>query len=103
MNQSPKDALHRQLIKLGDMLGDGDCEPWVAKEYAKTLKALGIGPKRRNNSKIINAMMQERVKAVKCDCGGELKQTRKGAMIAACTECGNRYRLLQRATRKRKG
>ncbi|GKT37495.1 hypothetical protein ADUPG1_003433, partial [Aduncisulcus paluster] len=50
--------LHNQLIKLGDMLGDGDCDPWVEKEYVRVLKALGIGPKpKKRNSAQINAMM----------------------------------------------
>ncbi|MBI9112424.1 hypothetical protein [Maridesulfovibrio ferrireducens] len=92
--------LHRQLIKLGDMMGDGlHHEPggkWIEREYRKILKALGILPKtkRRNNSKKINELMVERTAAVKCQCGGELKQTRSGSMIGACAECGNKYKLL---------
>ncbi|GKT33311.1 hypothetical protein ADUPG1_002449, partial [Aduncisulcus paluster] len=89
--------LHKQLIKLGDMLGDGDCDPWVEKEYVRVLKALGIGPKpKKRNSAQINAMMVPRLQDVKCKCGGELKQSRSGSMIGKCVECGKKYRLLKR-------
>lgn len=49
-----KDFLHRQLVKLGDMMGDGlHKEPdgkWISREYAKIAKQLGYAPPRRNNS-----------------------------------------------------
>lgn len=95
-----KDFLHRQLIKLGDMMGDGlHKEPdgkWISREYAKIAKKLGYAPPRRNNSEKINAAMAERVKQVSCQkCGGELKQTRKGSMRAKCQTCGGIYILLK--------
>jgi hypothetical protein len=36
------DQSYQQLIKLGDMMGDGmhHQDPWIAKEYRKTLKSL---------------------------------------------------------------
>lgn len=103
LDPKTKDHLHRQLIKLGDMLGDGDCDPWVEKEYARVLKALGIGPKPKKRNYIhINALMAPRLQDVKCKCGGELKQSRSGSMIGQCVECGNKYRLLKRVSRKKK-
>ena len=101
-----KDFLHRQLIKLGDMMGDGlHHEPdgkWISKEYKRILKALGIGPKRKNHSEAINKTMIERVKTVKCrNCQGKLYQTRSGSMRAQCIDCGARFQLLQRKTSKK--
>ena len=96
-----KDFLHRQLIRLGDMMGDGlHYEPdgkWIPKEYKKILKALGIGPKRKNRSKAIDKQMLGRIKIVKClQCGGHLCQTRSGSMRAQCVDCCARFQLLKR-------
>jgi len=96
-----KDFLHRQLVKLGDMMGDGlHHEPdgkWIAREYKKTCRALGIGPKRRNNTATNNAVMAERIKNVACQkCQGELKQTRSGSLRASCVDCGAKFQLLKR-------
>lgn len=91
--------LHNQLIKLGDMMGDGlHLEPdgkWISKEYAQVTKALGYGPKRRNRSAQINEAMIKRVAAVKCGkCGLELKQTKSGSKRAACQN-GHKWQLLK--------
>ncbi|WP_417883602.1 hypothetical protein [Vibrio rumoiensis] len=95
---------HRQLVKLGDMMGDGlHLEPggkWISQEYKKIAQALGLIPKRKraNNSKAINERMAERVKETPCTfCKGELKQTRSGSMRARCVECGKLFGLLKRA------
>ncbi|MER2492360.1 hypothetical protein [Catenovulum sediminis] len=105
MDKSTRDYLHRQLVKLGDMMGDGlHHEPdgkWIAKEYNRVAKALGyIKPKpRRNDSKAINKMMSTRVKNIKCKCGGTLKQTRSGSMRAVCTSCKSKFQLLKRSSK----
>jgi hypothetical protein len=101
-NGGDKDFLHRQLIKLGDMMGDGlHHEPdgrWIPKEYKKILRALGIGPKRKNFTKSNNEAMEKRLKNFKCpSCLGELKQTRPGSLRAKCLNCGNKYQVLKRA------
>ena len=98
MKDSDKDFLHRQLIKLGDMMGDGlHHEPdgkWISREYKKICTQLGyIKPKPRN-TEAINTRMAERVAEVKCKCGGTLTQTRSGSKRAQC-ECGNKYQLLK--------
>jgi hypothetical protein len=98
--------LHNQLVKLGDMLGDGmGDEPdgaWIKKEYRRVCKALGYGPPRRNNSEAINKRMAERVAEQACsNCGGTLKQTRSGSMKGRCTSCGEGFTLLKIAKRKK--
>lgn len=95
--------LHRQLVKLGDMMGDGlHHEPdgkWIQKEYRQVLKALGLMPKqkRTNNSALINEKMAERLKQINCpNCNTELKQVRSGSMKAICSGCGRKFPLLSR-------
>jgi len=92
--------LHSQLVKLGDMMGDGlHLEPggkWINTEYRKILKSLGMLPPRKNNSAVINEKMIKRVAQVPCpNCNGILKQTRSGAKRAKCQQCGNLYKLLK--------
>ncbi len=103
LSQEAEDRNYRQLVKLGDMMGDGlHHEPggkWIEKEYTRVAKALGlIEPKKRaNNSAEINERMAERVKEVSCPgCQQPLKQTRSGSMKAKCTGCGSKYSLLIR-------
>lgn len=98
--------LHDQLIKLGDMLGDGDAEPWVGKEYRRICNLLGYTSNRRRvdgaRTAAINDKMIERVKEVSCQkCQGELKQSRSGSTVAMCAGCGSKFKLL--VIRKRKG
>lgn len=95
------DHLHRQLIKLGDMMGDGlHLEPdgkWIATEYRSVARALGLIPKRENNARFIDEQMTKRVESVACPkCGGGLRQTRSGSMRAKCTHCGSKLQLLKR-------
>ncbi|MFV0449826.1 MAG: hypothetical protein ACK5MF_15440 [Vibrio sp.] len=102
-----KAFLHRQLVKLGDMMGDGlHLEPggkWISQEYRKIAQALGIIPKKKrsNNSQAINERMAQRVKETPCSfCNGKLKQTRSGSMRARCVECGKLFGLLKSVRRK---
>ena len=106
MLNKDNDFLHRQLIRLGDMMGDGlHHEPdgkWISKEYKRISKALGIGPKRKNHSADINKLMIERIKTVKCQkCQGKLYQTRSGSMRAQCIDCSAIFQLLYRKTSRR--
>ncbi len=99
MATTDTDYLHRQLIKLGDMMGDGlHLEPdgkWISKEYKRVAKALGYGPKRRNNSERINQAMVKRVADVNCGhCGGPLRQTKSGSKRAVCDK-GHKWQLLK--------
>lgn len=88
--------LHNQLIKLGDMLGDGlGDEPdgaWIRKEYKSTLRALGYTT-RANNVDAINKSVATFLAKTNCPCGGRLVQTRSGAKKAACIVCRAKYVL----------
>lgn len=95
-----RDFLYRQLIRLGDMIGDGlhhdPSGKWITKEYKQILKILGIMPKRKNNSKVINDLMAKRIKEVACQkCQGCLKQSRSGSNRAICVDCGAKFQLLK--------
>lgn len=101
---SDKDYLHKQLVKLGDMMGDGlHLEPdgkWISKEYRRVANALGynIPSSRKSNVEGINAAMSEALKTSKCKCGGELKQTRSGSYRAQCIAqgCDKKYQFKAR-------
>lgn len=93
-----REFLHNQLIKLGDMMGDGlHYEPdgkWISKEYRRISKILfpEMFPKRdfsfRDNK------VAEWCKSHKCDkCGDELKQTKSGALRVVCLNCKTKYQL----------
>ncbi|WP_210499411.1 hypothetical protein [Vibrio crassostreae] len=95
LSESAKARLHSQLIKLGDMMGDGlHLEPdgkWISRDYKKVSQALGIAPKttRKNNGEEIDQKMAEALKDKKCpNCQSDkLEQTRKGSMRAKCGDC----------------
>lgn len=92
--------LHNQLIKLGDMMGDGlHHEPdgkWIEREYRKVCKALGIIKNRPPRTDEINERMVQRVADFSCGkCGGVLKQTRSGSKRAICQSCGAKWQLLK--------
>lgn len=96
--------LHKQLIKLGDMIGDGlHLEPggrWITKEYRKVAKALGLIQSRANNSKSINKAMAKVLAEIKCpDCNGNLKQSRSGSKRAICLACNKKYQFTERKPR----
>lgn len=92
--------LQNQLIKLGDMMGDGlHHEPggkWIEREYRKVCKALGIIKNRPPRTDEINERMVQRVADFSCgNCGGVLKQTRSGSKRAVCQSCGAKWQLLK--------
>jgi len=100
MDAQTKQHLYNQLIKLGDMMGDGlHHEPdgkWISREYTKVAKALGLIKPKPRNTQAINDHMAKRVADVACQkCGCTLKQTRSGSKRAACTECESKYQLLK--------
>ena len=98
--QSIKENALNRLVKLGDMMGDGlHYEPggeWINREYRKALKEAGIIQPKKRNSSSVDDFMAKRITAVKCSCGGELKQTRKGSFRAKCIECGLLWQLGER-------
>lgn len=91
--------LSRQLIKLGDMMGDGlHYEPggeWITKEYNRILRLLHpeiFAEKRKQTRDRVNVAMNKLLEVSKCSCGGSLRQSRSGSRIAYCKECGIRYK-----------
>ncbi|WP_043767589.1 hypothetical protein [Algiphilus aromaticivorans] len=109
-----EEALHRKLVHLGDLMGDGEhLEPgggWISREYRRICVALGIvKPKTRKakDNGQVDARMAERLQAVTCqECSGALRQTRSGSMRAQCVNCGAKFQLLRtvkRASRKAVG
>lgn len=100
-----KDFLHRQLIKLGDMMGDGlHHEPdgkWIPKEYKKILKALGMLPTKKRDFKGIDEAMEIRLSTFNCpECKGKLKQTKSGSLRAICQTCDLKFQVLKRSKKK---
>lgn len=96
MTSTNNEYLHRQLIRLGDMLGDGDCDPWVGREYRRVATALGVMPRRKrtNNIKFINEAMATTLATTRCpSCNGQLKQTRSGSMRGQCLACNKKYQF----------
>lgn len=92
LSDEERNRLHDQLIKLGDMMGDGLHHEadgrWISTEYRKVCKALGyIKPKKRNVEGI-NKRINEKLIADKCPkCEGQLKQTRSGSLKVKCESC----------------
>lgn len=101
------DRLHKQLIKLGDMMGDGlHLEPdgkWIQRDYNRVAKALGYikSTPRKNNSEQINLRVANFIERNKCPaCKGSLKQGRKGAYTIVCEDCKETYKLETKKKRK---
>ena len=91
--------LWSQFIHLGDMLGDGDCDDWVEKDYKRIARQLGLvkNKPRKNHSIQIDEFMEKRITQVKCaKCNGELKQSRKGSFVGICVNCGAKFTLGKR-------
>lgn len=115
MKSLDQDFLYSQLIKLGDMMGDGlHLEPdgkWISKEYRKVTKALGLNtpvkrrPRTAEQITEIDTRMAQRV--IECECPlckkASLKQIRSGSMKAKCTICSRGYTLLKRGKGKANG
>lgn len=100
LSPETKAHLHSQLVRLGDMMGDGLHEEpggkWISRDYNRILKALGHLPSkpRRNNVAGIDAAMAKSLQSAKCSqCGGGLKQSRSGSLRATCLSCGAKFQF----------
>lgn len=93
-----REFLSNQLIKLGDMIGDGlhheaDGE-WISREYSRICRILypDMFPKKdftqRNNAV---AKWCENHKCLRCE--GELKQTKSGSLRVVCKSCNTKFQL----------
>jgi len=90
--------LSNQLIKLGDMMGDGlhleDDGKWITKEYNRISRILypEMFPKKdfsKRNDNVLNWC-----KAHKCmRCNSELKQTKSGSLRVVCINCKSKFQL----------
>lgn len=90
--------LHADLVRLGDMMGDGmHHEPggrWIAKEYARVAKALGYTMPRSSRVAEINKAMAMALQNTRCPaCTGTLRQTRSGSRRVQCIDCQRRYQF----------
>jgi hypothetical protein len=104
---SDKDFLHRQLIKLGDMMGDGLHHEsdgyWIKKEYAKIVKILYPKSKEQKEKELSdkNKKILAYLETAKCSqCQGKLAQKRYAAMTVYCIDCKAKHQL-KFAKRKR--
>ena len=98
-----KQHLWDRFIRLGDMIGDGDYDPWVPREYKKLMKILCPpteeekqikSENRRKRNENIDQQIKERLIKDKCSkCNSDLKQTRKGSKVVQCIneECKARF------------
>lgn len=110
MIQNDNQHLWDRFIRLGDMLGDGDYEPWVAREYKKLLKILcpPTPEEKARKAEIrrnIDKQLEEKLKTDKCfKCNSNLKQTRKGSKVVQCIneECKARYQYRAQANKSKK-
>ncbi|MEZ0197341.1 hypothetical protein AB9U01_25140 [Pseudomonas qingdaonensis] len=98
LEQARIKSLQHQLIRLGDMLGDGlGDEPggaWIKREYRAVAQALGHVPPRKRDVSRTNARVAEALQRMPCPgCGGMLQQTRSGALRAKCPRCAKTYQL----------
>lgn len=99
--------LYNQLIKLGDMMGDGlHHEPdgkWIEKEYRAICKVLfpeRFKEVRKKKSFVIDNFMKRVEEEKKCDCGGSLKQSRKGSYSCHCLTCSKKYKATPKSKSK---
>ena len=93
-----RDILHQQLIRLGDMMGDGlhleKDGRWIAREYKRISRVLFPEMFPNRNTTERDKAIAEWCKCNPCnECGGEFKQTRKGSMRVVCTGCGVKRQL----------
>lgn len=103
LSDEARKRLGDQLIRLGDMMGDGlHHEPdgaWISREYKQVMKALYPGIFKRQRlikNAAIDKNMAELAAAKKCTCGGTLKQKRSGARRLKCVACPKEYKAVRR-------
>lgn len=96
--EQDRDFLHRQLVKLGDMMGDGlHHEPgggWISREYNKISRILfpEMFPKKDYSKR--NEAVKKWCSLHRCSkCNGVLKQTKSGSLRVICQDCGCKFQL----------
>lgn len=108
LSKDERIRLSEQLIRLGDMMGDGlHHEPgggWINSEYKKISRLLypEIAAAEKSQRKIKNAetdqYMADFLKDKPCpNCAsGKLSQTRSGAKTCKCGACNKKFTLKTR-------
>lgn len=97
MPSTGNEHLHEQLVKLGDMMGDGlhHEEPWIAREYGKIMRRLypdEFKEQRQRKNQATNKRMADLLLNKTCLCGATLKQTRSGSTKCICISCGKMFK-----------
>ena len=102
LSPEARDRLMNQLVRLGDMMGDGlHHEPdgkWIEREYGQVMRALYPGiyrRKRQAKNALIDKNMAALVAKKRCTCGAGLKQKRSGSRRLACTACPKEYKAVR--------
>jgi hypothetical protein len=97
LTKTTQDQLHDQLIKLGDMMGDGlHHEPdgkWISVEYRKVCRALGLVKSKPRDAAGNNDIAARASENACLKCQGSLKQTRSGSLRLVCTSCGQKFQI----------
>jgi hypothetical protein len=94
----------RQFCRLGEAIGDGLHyeDPWISKEYRRLSRLLipeikeQEAERRKAKAEALSKKMDDFLVGKKCECGGALKQKRKGTLVCYCELCGARYKAKYR-------
>lgn len=110
MTKTGNELMWNNFIRLGEMIGDGDHEPWVEKEYKRLLKILCPPTEeqkaakkeiRQKRNKMIDTLIAERLEKDKCNvCTGNLTQTRSGSKVVECIPCKRKYTYTTKKKKK---
>jgi hypothetical protein len=100
LSDETRKRLLGQLVKLGDMMGEGlhheSDGKWISNEYKKVCKDLGYIQSKPRQTTAINEAIITRLASVRCTkCEGQLKQTRSGSKRAICISCDAKFQVLK--------
>lgn len=101
--EKPKhdEFMWRQFIRLGERIGEGDLEhseQWMKREYRHLSRILipeirdAERDFRKRKNKSIDEQMKRLIANKKCECGGQLVQSRSGSKVCYCVTCNLRYK-----------
>lgn len=98
MTDDDREMLHKRLVHLGDLIGDGEHHEkgggWISREYKKTLYSLYPEMRPKKDFSNRDNAVSKWCEVNKCRvCGGELRQTRKGSLRVICKECNTKFQL----------
>ena len=105
MDQDNKHLWDR-FCRLGEMMGDGlhheSDGKWIERDYKALSKILipeiaeVYNTRRSEKGHRLNQQMSTLLQEKKCSCGGQLRQSRSGSVIAYCMVCNSRYKAAKR-------